>query len=90
MIRALQARETKKEGLLLGASTGAIVAAALADARHYDTPQRMLLLNPDRGDRYLETLYNPAWLVEQQMTLLYDRPLRQAIDSLEAVHLVPE
>ncbi|MFM2432602.1 MAG: hypothetical protein RLZZ511_3816 [Cyanobacteriota bacterium] len=80
----------RQEGLMLGGSTGAIVAAALADVQQFSQTQRVLMLNPDRGDRYLETLYNPAWLVEQQMTLLYDRPLRQAIDSLEAVHLVPE
>jgi cysteine synthase len=77
----------KKEGLLLGASTGAIVAAALADARHYKTGKRLLLLNPDRGDRYLETLYSHDWLAKQQITLYQDNESIQAIDSLKPVSL---
>jgi cysteine synthase len=77
----------KKEGLLLGASTGAIVAAALADARHYDTPQRMLLLNPDRGDRYLETVYSPDWLTKQHIRLYQDNELIQMIQSLKSIPL---
>ncbi len=57
----------RKEGLMLGASTGAIVAAALAYGKRSSSHQRMLLLNPDRGDRYLETVYNPTWLKEQDL-----------------------
>ncbi len=77
----------KREGMLLGASTGAITAAALADVRRFKTPQTMLLLNPDRGDRYLETVYNADWLAEQGLTLLEDTDLISAIQNLVPVPL---
>jgi len=77
----------KQEGLLLGASTGAIVAAAIADARTQPQPQTMLLLNPDRGDRYMETVYNPQWLMEQGIDLLNGDALTQSIHELESILL---
>jgi cysteine synthase len=77
----------KQEGLLLGASTGAIVAAALADVQRQAHPQRWVLINPDRGDRYLETLYNPAWLAAQAIDLLTDKAMQDAIMSLQPVKL---
>ena len=80
-----------QEGLLLGASTGAIVAAALADARSQSQlnsrPQTMLLLNPDRGDRYMETVYDPQWLAEQEISILKGTDLMQSIDALQPVPL---
>jgi cysteine synthase len=77
----------KQEGLLLGASTGAIVAAAIADARLQCQPQTMLLLNPDRGDRYMETVYNPEWLTEQGIQLLANTALTDALQTLQTVPL---
>ncbi|HBE20889.1 MAG TPA: cysteine synthase [Cyanobacteria bacterium UBA11149] len=77
----------REEGLLLGASTGAIVAAALADAQQFTTPQQILLLNPDRGDRYLETMYNPDWLTQQGITILQRTELIQTIESLKSIPL---
>jgi cysteine synthase len=77
----------QREGLLLGASTGAIVAAAIADAQTQTQPQRMLLLNPDRGDRYMETVYNPDWLAAQDIDLYEGAELNQAINALQPVPL---
>jgi cysteine synthase len=77
----------QQEGLLLGASTGAIVAAAIADAQTQPTPQRILLLNPDRGDRYMETVYNPDWLAAQAIDLLQGAALNQAMHALQPVSL---
>jgi cysteine synthase len=79
----------RQEGLLLGASTGAIVAAAIADAKTQGMPQRMLLLNPDRGDRYLETVYNPDWLLQQQISILSDSALTMAIQGLRHIPTLP-
>lgn len=75
----------RREGLLLGASTGAIVAAGLAYGTHYHRSQRMVLLNPDRGDRYLETVYNPQWLTQQGIEILSDSALTAAIRTLQPV-----
>lgn len=77
----------KQEGMLLGASTGAIVAAALADAQRFTQPQTMLLLNPDRGDRYLETVYNADWLTAQNIHILNNANLITAICDLSPVPL---
>lgn len=52
----------QQEGLLLGASTGAIVAAGLHLASEMRPGSRILMVNPDRGDRYLETVYDADWI----------------------------
>lgn len=75
----------RREGLLLGASTGAIVAAALAYGTQYQSSQRMVLLNPDRGDRYLETVYNPEWLTQQGIEILAEKALTATIRALQPV-----
>ena len=53
---------TRREGLFMGASTGAIVAAGIHAAKSLPPSARICLMGPDRGDRYLETLYDPEWL----------------------------
>jgi cysteine synthase A len=75
----------RNEGLLLGASTGAIVAAGLACAGAYDAPKKILMINPDRGDRYLETVYNPDWLKAQDIELLEGGDLTAAVANLKPV-----
>lgn len=75
----------RKEGLLLGASTGAITAAALAFAHQNPDAKRILLINPDRGDRYLETVYDDAWIASQGIPLLSDHDLEQAYKDLTPV-----
>lgn len=68
-----------QEGLLLGASTGAIVFAGLAYAKHFLAKhESMLMINPDRGDRYLETVYNDEWITEQKIELLSLKELQIA------------
>lgn len=74
-----------REGLLLGASTGAIVAAGLAYAATQPDPQRILMINPDRGDRYLETVYDLEWLRGQGIRLLGAEATEHAIARLQAV-----
>jgi cysteine synthase A len=73
----------RKEGLLLGASTGAIVAAGLAVAGK--KPKKILMINPDRGDRYLETVYNHKWLKAQNIELLGEKTLLKIALSLKPV-----
>lgn len=80
----------KKEGMLLGASTGAITAAAIAEAKRHLNPQTMILINPDRGDRYLETVYNPDWLKVQNIELWENDDLVTAINNLSPVALLAD
>ncbi|MBE9004541.1 cysteine synthase family protein [Fortiea sp. LEGE XX443] len=76
----------RREGLLLGASTGAIVAGGLHLARELGAGARILMINPDRGDRYLETVYDSDWLDRHGFTLKQDSHLEDAIASLSPVY----
>ncbi|GAA2425078.1 2,3-diaminopropionate biosynthesis protein SbnA [Streptomyces glaucus] len=61
MCRALSAR-----GLLFGGSTGTVIDGARTWLERND-PQRTLravCIAPDMGDRYLDTVYDDAWVVE--------------------------
>ena len=75
----------RRDGLMLGASTGAIVAAGLAYAGDLEQCHRILMINPDRGDRYLETLYNPEWLAAQGIELFEPAALEESISRLKPV-----
>lgn len=49
-------------GFLFGGSTGTVVAGATAWLAGHGTPTTTAVtLAPDQGDRYLETVYEPAW-----------------------------
>ncbi|MEW6280205.1 MAG: cysteine synthase family protein [Candidatus Eremiobacterota bacterium] len=75
----------RREGLLLGASTGAIVAAGLRAARDLPPGSQVLMLNPDRGERYLDTVYNPDWLTGNGFSLIPPEGLEEAVGNLEPV-----
>ncbi len=75
-------RLAREEGLLLGASTGAIVAAGLNYARRLAPGARVALLNPDRGERYLDTVYDPAWLAQNGFPLIPDSDFEEALAAL--------
>jgi cysteine synthase A len=77
----------RREGLLLGASTGAIVAAGLRHSLELPAGAEILMLNPDRGERYLETVYNDDWLMEHGFTLTPPDELEGAIRLLEPVKM---
>ncbi|CAM3871264.1 cysteine synthase family protein [Vibrio aquimaris] len=77
----------KKEGLLLGASTGAIISAGLAYIMQQNVKrEKIVLINPDRADRYLDTVYNPDWLAHSKISLYNDRQLDTHIKQLDPVY----
>ncbi|HLP89316.1 MAG TPA: cysteine synthase family protein [Nostocaceae cyanobacterium] len=76
----------RREGLLLGASTGAIVAGGLHLAGELGAGARILMINPDRGDRYLETVYDTDWLDSHGFSLKQGESLDDAIASLTPVY----
>ena len=60
------AREVlRKEGLLLGSSSGTLIAAALRYCRAQKTAKRVVTLGCDTGNKYLSKLYNDFWMIEQ-------------------------
>ncbi|MGA9855444.1 MAG: pyridoxal-phosphate dependent enzyme [Gammaproteobacteria bacterium] len=60
------AREVlRKEGLLLGSSSGTLIAAALRYCRAQKLSKRVVTLGCDTGNKYLTKLYNDFWMIEQ-------------------------
>src|SRR5579859_1566391 len=55
----------RKEGLLLGSSSGVLIGAALRYCRAQKTPKRVVTLGADTGNKYLSKLYNDFWMIEQ-------------------------
>jgi cystathionine beta-synthase len=55
----------KKEGLLLGSSSGTLIAAALRYCRAQKTAKRVVTIGADTGNKYLSKLYNDFWMIEQ-------------------------
>jgi cystathionine beta-synthase len=57
-------RLAREEGILAGGSSGAAVFAALRVAERYDSPDdNVVVILPDTGERYLSTVYNDEWLI---------------------------
>ena len=68
------AREVlRKEGLLLGSSSGVLIGAALRYCRAQTTAKRVVTIGADTGNKYLSKLYNDFWMIEQGFI---DRPKR--------------
>ncbi len=80
----------KKEGLLLGASTGAILATGLSLAYQQRSSKRILMVNPDRGDRYLETVYNDTWMENQKLKILAEQEILDQCKNLQSVEISSE
>jgi cystathionine beta-synthase len=60
------AREVlRKEGMLLGSSSGTLIAAALRYCREQTEPKRVVTLGCDTGAKYLSKVYNDFWLAER-------------------------
>jgi cystathionine beta-synthase len=55
---------SRREGLLVGGSSGTAVAAALRYARRLTAKDLVVVLCPDTGRNYLSKLYDDAWLKE--------------------------
>jgi cystathionine beta-synthase len=55
----------KREGLLVGSSTGTMLAAALKYAREQTAPKRVVVLSPDGGNKYLSKMFNDYWMEDQ-------------------------
>jgi N-(2-amino-2-carboxyethyl)-L-glutamate synthase len=55
----------RREAVLAGGSSGASVAALLALRRSIAPSSRCVLIFPDRGERYLNTIYSPEWVNEK-------------------------
>ena len=75
------ARElARKEGILVGGSSGTAVAAALRYARRLGADDLVVVICPDTGRNYLSKFFDDHWLSENR--LLLDPPRSNSIGDL--------
>ncbi len=55
----------RREGVLVGTSSGTLIAAALRYCREQSSPKRVVTLVPDSGNKYLSKVYNDYWMIDQ-------------------------
>ena len=55
----------REEGLLVGSSTGTLVAAALRWCHEQETPKRVVTFACDTGNKYLSKLFNDFWMEDE-------------------------
>ena len=62
-------------------------AGFMSDAQAFatETVDKILMVNPDRGDRYLETIYDDQWLQEQGVRNLSESEINAMTRRLEPV-----
>ncbi len=60
------AREVlRKEGFIVGSSSGTLIGAALRYCRAQSKPKRVVTLVPDSGNKYLSKMYNDFWMLDK-------------------------
>lgn len=52
----------RRHGLLLGGSSGSVLAAIAADSAQFDAGSTVVTISPDLGDKYMDTIYSPEWV----------------------------
>ncbi len=62
-------RLAHEEGILAGGSSGAVIAAVERLLEPVGRPSRIVALLADRGDRYLDLVYNDDWLERVQVPI---------------------
>ncbi|MEW6732311.1 MAG: 2,3-diaminopropionate biosynthesis protein SbnA [Acidobacteriota bacterium] len=67
------------EGIFAGGSSGSVIAAIQKILPRLPRPCRILTLLPDRGERYLDLVYNDTWVAK------LCRPLKRRIARAAAV-----
>jgi cysteine synthase len=63
-----------REGVLTGGSGGAVVAVAAAEAARRSYAETVVAIVAERGDRYLQTVFDPAWRARYGYPDLVDEP----------------
>lgn len=63
-------RMARRDGLLLGGSSGSVIHAAQVYMASIDRPCNIVLILPDGGLKYLETIYDDQWLIKNNLGAL--------------------
>jgi 2,3-diaminopropionate biosynthesis protein SbnA len=75
-----------RRGLLLGGSTGTVLCAVAQLEARIPAQSCVVAISPDLGERYLDTVYNPAWIAERFPELAPDLAAHAAADELALGH----
>jgi len=70
----------RREGLLLGGSSGTAVAAALRYARRLTKDDLVVVLCPDTGRNYMSKFFDDRWLTDNKLSL--DEQPKQSIGDV--------
>jgi cysteine synthase A len=57
-------RLARKEAILAGGSSGAVISAVVRVSSEIPDGSTVVVLLPDRGERYLDTIYSDEWVRE--------------------------
>jgi 2,3-diaminopropionate biosynthesis protein SbnA len=52
----------RRHGLMIGGSSGSVLAAIAADAQQFAAGSTIVAISPDLGDKYLDTIFSPEWV----------------------------
>lgn len=63
----------RTEGLLLGGSSGAVLHVARSYAMRARSPCNVVVVLPDNGLKYLDTIYNDQWLIDNHLGDLVEK-----------------
>jgi N-(2-amino-2-carboxyethyl)-L-glutamate synthase len=70
----------RREAILAGGSSGAVVAAVERLAGQIPASARCVVILPDRGERYLDTIYSEDWVVRHFGQVDAAAPARQVAE----------
>lgn len=75
-------RIAAERGLLIGGSTGTVLAAVVGMADQIDAGSTVLAISPDLGERYLDTIYDDAWVASRFGESALDRTVPPSLRFL--------
>jgi len=67
-----------RSGILLGGSSGTVLVAVTKYGREIPASASVVAISPDLGDRYVDTIYDSAWVGERFQTLRDHQPTQHA------------
>ncbi|MDE9453246.1 2,3-diaminopropionate biosynthesis protein SbnA [Xenorhabdus bovienii] len=56
--------ELAKQGLMVGGSTGTVLCGVRTYKSYIEKNSNVVVISPDMGDRYIDTIYNPQWVFD--------------------------
>ena len=67
-------RVLRDYSLLVGGSTGSVITGVLRYANKFKASDVVIAISPDLGTKYMETIYNPEWVLNHFNEQYYGFP----------------